>query len=250
MKDKFELKHLDILVEEDKEKQDLSILMKDILGYKNSFFGKTKWFVTNFLKIKKIVAEIEAINYEEINLNKESHIKYADSIDHISYVQMLEIQSFVNNENNLSIANHMAKVITIATYSENKISDYKAGSKSVENFNKAILKSNMFDMIGLYNFILKDLEKTSKDWQDRFFSVEVNDKDLDRAGGQDLAQFNVINTIKAICADFNCEEKEAWKKSYYLTMTNNFSKAYASFIQNNIQIQKEAEIKTKQLGQH
>lgn len=246
MRDKFKLKHLNILIEEDKAKQDLSILMIDILGYKNSFFGKTKWFFKNFIKIKQIVGDIEREDYKSIKLNKNSPIKFALSIDHISYAQMLELQSFVNNENDLLMAEHIAKIITIATYSENKEAKYESGNKSWTAYNELILNSNMFDMIGLYNFIIEDLKQTSKDWQDRFFSVEVIDKDLEKAGGQELAQFNVINTIKAICEDFNCDEKQAWEKSYYLVMTNSYSKAYASFVQQKIQVQKEAEIKLKQ----
>jgi len=248
MKDKFKLKHLDVLIEEDKSKQDLALLMREIMGYKNSFFGKTKHFVKCFVQMKKLVVDIEKIDYDSIKLNEKSHINKPVSVDHICYSAMLNLQSFSQNENDLTMASHMAKVIAIATYEENKESDYKADSNSFNAYNKAILECNMFDMVGLYNWIIKDLELTSTQWQERFHSVEITDQDLLRAGGENLKQFNVINTIKTICSDFNCEESQAWRKSYYLIQSNSYSKAYSSFVQNNIKIQKEAEMKAKRLN--
>ena len=83
MREKFKLKHLDIVLDE--ERKDIATLMVDILDYKNSIFGKAKFFVKNFLKIKTIVAELENLDFETIPLNKESHIKSADSIDDITH---------------------------------------------------------------------------------------------------------------------------------------------------------------------
>ena len=248
MIEKFKLKHLDILIEEDKTKVDLSPLMIDVLGYKNRLFGKIKWFVKNYTKVRDMVIQLQKMSHADIVVNEDSHIKKPITVDHIPYVAMLELQSFVNNGGELSMSNHMAKIISIVTYDENRFSDYKSDSKSFKDYENIILNTNLFDMIGLYNWILKDLEDTNKAWQDRFFSVEVIDKDLEKAGGADLSQFNVINTIKSICNDFNCDEKQAWLKSYYLVQTNSYSKAYASFVQDNIRISKEAEYKAKNPG--
>ena len=93
MKERFKLKHLDILL--DDSNKDMSTLMIDILGYKNSIFGKTKFFLKNFLRMKSIVAEVSAIDYENIELNENSHIKKPNTIDEISYLQMLNLKGLV-----------------------------------------------------------------------------------------------------------------------------------------------------------
>ncbi len=244
MKEKFKLKHLNVLTE-DESKQDLSILMIDILDYKNSFFGKTKWFVKNFLKIKKISKNISEIDYETITLNEKSHIIKPNSVNEISYSAMLDLQQIISNGSNLGEAEHIARVISIVTHDLNRLSKYSHGSKENKRYQEQLLETSLFDMIGLYNWILKDLKDTSLVWEKLFLSVEVVDKDLEAVGGSVLSQFNVINTIKSICLDFNVTEKEAWNSSYNLVMTNNYSKAYAGFLQDQIRIKKEAELLAK-----
>lgn len=80
-------------------------------------------------------------------------------------------------------------------------------------------------------------------------SVQVIDKDLESVGA-DMSQFNVLNTIKSNCEDFNVSEKEAWGISYNLTMTNNYSKAYTSYIQEQIRIKQEAKIEARRQKQY
>jgi hypothetical protein len=79
-------------------------------------------------------------------------------------------------------------------------------------------------------------------------SVQVIDNDLESVGG-DLSQFNVINTVKSNCEDFNVSEKEAWGLSYNLTMTNNYSKAYSNYLQEQIRIKQEAKIEARRKKQ-
>ena len=218
MKDRFKLKHLDIILDE--SNKDIATLMVDILDYKNSLFGKAKFFVKNFSKLKVITTELENMDFESIPLNKNSHIKCPNSINEISYLQMLNLKGLIENETELSMSNYMANVIAIATYSENRSSLYKPDSKSFNLYIENLMNISMIDMIGLYTHILKDIEKTTKDWNERFMSVEVIDKDLEDAGGAGLSQFNVINTIKGICQDFNIDDEMAMYKSYSLVMTN------------------------------
>jgi hypothetical protein len=239
MKEKFKLKHLDIVLAEGEK--DIATLMVDILGYKNSIFGKAKFFVKNFLKIKVITSELENIDFNSIPLNEDSHIKRPNSINEISYLQMLNLKGLTQNENNLSMSNYMAKVIAISTYSENRVSLYKPDSKSFENYVENIMNVSMFDMIALYTWILNDIKVTSKEWEERFMSVEVVDNDLEKAGGAGLSQFNVLFTIINICKDFNVNDEDAMYKSYNLVMTNSYAKAYSNFVQENMRVKKEAE---------
>ena len=247
MKEKFKLRHLDVFVTESKDR-DLSILMRDVLGYKNSFFNKWKWFIKNFNKIQSIVKEIEEINYEDIKINKESVVKVPVNIDHISYMAMLELQGALSRPNDLNLSEHIAKVISTCTYEENRLSEFSSLSKSFKNYQEFILNQPMFDMIGLFNWIKESAEKSSEEWQKRFLSVKVTDKYLDDNGGEGLNQFNVINTIKSTCRDFNVSEKEAWQISYNLIQSNSYSKAYEGWVQNNIRIAKEKEIEEQRLA--
>jgi len=248
MKEIFKLKHLDLIIEQDNSKKDFATLMREVLGYKNSVFGKAKWFVKNFLKIKGMVAKISSMDYSKMEINENSIIKKPVSVDHVTYLQMLELQSLVNSNDGESMSAYIARVIAITTYGENRTNEYKADSPSFNNHLHIVLNQPLKDMVGLYNWILKDIDKTSKDWQERFLSVEVTDNDFTRAGGDNLQQFNVLFTIKTLCKEFNVSEKEAWHISYYLAQTNSYATAYQGFIQENIRIAKEAEIKAKSLN--
>ena len=64
MIEKFKLKHFDIVSSEGEK--DFATLMVDILGYKNSTFGKAKFFVKNFLKVKNLISDIEKIDFENV----------------------------------------------------------------------------------------------------------------------------------------------------------------------------------------
>jgi hypothetical protein len=242
MRERFKLRHLNILTEEDESKRDLATLMSDILDFKNSFFGKTKWFVKNFTRIRRIVDNVNEIDYSTIVLNENSPIKKPNSVNDISYLAMLDLQRMISQDYDGDMAEYIAKIISIATHDLNRISKYSNDSLSNKRLQEVILNQSLFDMIGLYNWILKDLETSSKGWEKLFMSVEVIDKDLESVGGASLSQFNVINTIKSNCQDFNVSEKEAWDMSYNLTMTNNYSKAYVTFLQDQIRVKKESEI--------
>ena len=99
--------------------------------------------------------------------------------------------------------------------------------------------------MGLFNWITKSLEESITMWNDRFSSVALDDPDYDQAGGDRMGQFNVVNTIKGICNDFNLPFEKAWLMSYNLVQTNNYSQATASRIQDDLRIYKEAKLKAQ-----
>ena len=245
MKHKLKLKHIDVLAEVDESKRDLSSLMVDVFGYKNTFFGRKKMLFNSFFKSSDLAKEVSEIDYKDLKINKDSHIVNPQNIDSISYLAMLDLQRFCGDSDRSNLALHIANVNAIATYEQNKETKYSIASKSFERYRDSLIELNLFDMLGLYNWVIESIESSTKSWNERFLSVEVIDKDLEAVGGSALHQFNVVNTIKSICKDFNVDEKEAWYISYNLVMTNNYSKAYEGYLQDQIRIKKEAEMKAK-----
>ena len=245
MKHKLKLKHIDVLAEVDESKRDLSSLMLDVFDWKYTFFGKKKKFLDLAKKSHDLAVEVSQMDYKEIEVNENSHIVKPGNIDAISYLAMLDLIAEKSKGYEESLALHIASVNAIATYEENKVSKYSIASKSFERYRDSLLDQNMFDMIGLFNWVTESLSVSSKNWNERFMSVEVRDKYLDSVGGSALNQFNVVNTIKSICNDFNVSEKDAWYISYNLVMTNNYSKAYEGYLQDQIRIKREAEMKAK-----
>jgi hypothetical protein len=245
MKDKLKLKHIDVLAEVDESKRDLSTLMLDVFGYKNTFFGRKKRLFDSFFKSSDLAQEVSKMDYKNLKINKDSHIVNPQNIDSISYLAMLDLQRFCGDSDRGNLALHIANVNAIATYEQNKETKYSIASKSFERYRDSLIDLNLFDMLGLYNWVIESIEFSTKTWNERFLSVEVIDKDLESVGGSALHQFNVVNTIKSICKDFNVNEKEAWYISYNLVMTNNYSKAYEGYLQDQIRIKKEAEMKAK-----
>ena len=245
MKDKLRLKHVDVLAEVDDSKRDLSSLMLDVFGWKYTFFGKRKKFLDYAKKANDLVIEVSSIDYKEMKVNDNSHIVRPGNIDSIPYLTMLDLINEKSEGGKGSLALHIANVNALATYEENRISQYTSGSKSFLRYRDNLLELNLFDMVGLYNWVVESLEDSAKGWNERFLSVEVIDKDLESVGGGSLHQFNVINTIKSVCKDFNVSEKEAWYISYNLVMTNSYSKAYEGFLQDQIRKKQEAKMKAR-----
>jgi len=245
MIDKLKLKHVDVLAEVDESKRDLSSLMLDVFDWKYTFFGRKKKFLDLAKKSHDLAIEVSKVDYKEMKVNENSHILKPGNIDAISYLSMLDLLGAKSQGSKDSLALHIANVNAIATYEENKTPKYTMGSKSFERYRDSLLELNLFDMVGLFNWVIESLETSAKSWNERFMSVEVKDKNLESVGGSALHQFNVVNTIKGICKDFNIGEKDAWYISYNLVMTNNYSKAYEGYLQDQIRIKKEAEMKAK-----
>ena len=119
------------------------------------------------------------MDYKEVEVNENSHIVKPGNIDAISYLAMLDLIGEKSKGYDESLALHIASVNAIATYEENKISKYSIASKSFESYRDSLLDQNMFDMIGLFNWVTESLSVSSKNWNERFMSVEVRDKYLD-----------------------------------------------------------------------
>lgn len=241
MLDKLKLKHLEALL---KDRIDYASLMVDIYGYKNNWLGKKLMFFKLFSKTYDLIEKVKEINPKNIKLDPVScKIKYPENIDTITFAAMMEIHALMDSETDRDIGDLMAEQIALACYSENNEGKFDRDTIAFQNFKRLIEDSPAISMIGLYNHIYKQIVDSSLMWEERFLSVEVEDKDYENAGGHRMKQFNVLSTIKDICADFNVNYDEAWQVSYALTQTNSYAKATYSHIQKRMADIKEERMK-------
>ena len=235
------LKHLDLMAAADPNYKEI---MTEIVGYKNNWFSRKWKFVSQFKVAFLLTQEMRDIDPAKLEWQEETcPIKKPANVDFITFQAMMELQTLfgagATEENMLQV---ITDSIAIVCYSENHEGDYKSDGDEFQNFKKEILNHSFKEMFGLYNWIVKDTERSVEDWNSRFFSVEVQDQDYHQAGGDRMGQFNVINTVKSICEDFNLPFDEAWQMSYNLVQTNSYAKATANHIQDNMRKLKEAKM--------
>lgn len=240
MIEQVKFKHLVSIVE---EKPDTASIMVDVFGYKNNWIGKKLFFKRKFTESHNLIKELEQMDPTKIGLQVGCKIKKPNNIDSISFRAMMEIQALLSKQSKQSPIELITELVCIACYSENNNGPYDSNTSRYKLFRKRILQSPMLDILGLYNWIDTALEQSRLTWEERFFSVEVEDKDYEQAGGQRMSQFNVITTISNLCNDFNCTYDEAWQMPYALTQTNSYAKATAAHIQDNMRQIKEEKMK-------
>ena len=240
MLEKFKLKHLDLISEEN---IDYAKFMIALFGYKNSRWNKVKAFVSCYRKTYDLIEKIKQIDPKKVGLNKDCPIKFYENIDSISFSAMMQVQMLSNNSEDKKIGELISELIAVTCYERNHNKDFDIESLSFKHFQNRILESPAFDMIGLYNHLDKQLKDSANMWERLFFEVEVIDQDYMEAGGSALDKFNVINTIKMICNDFNLTYKEAWQMPYGVTQTNSLAKATSTFVQEKMSKIKERKMR-------
>lgn len=240
----IKLKHLDLVSQQDPQ---YKRIMKEELGYTNNWWSRKLNFIKKFKAAYLLVNEIRQIDPRELSWTEDCPIDKPQNIDFITFQAFMEIQALLNGAADAKdITDLIAQTITIACFSANHPElDYDSECEEFKKFKKQILNYKYVDMFGLYNWIVKSLTQSAEDWNQRFFSVEVKDIDYELAGGNRMAQFNVIQTIKTICADFNLPFKEAWQLSYNLVQTNSYASATQGHIQDQMRILKEGKMNAK-----
>lgn len=219
-------------------------IMQDVFGYKNNWLNKRLFFKKTLKKSFDYMSEIRNIDPKNIKLNVDCKIICPKSTDYISFRAMMELKALLNGKEDKHIADLMAHTIAIVCYQEHtKAKKYDSNSKSFSDFKEDLYLEPALDMIGLYNHIMNQIDESTKSWNRRFGSVEVEDKDYELANRGRLGQFNVINTIKQICSDFNITYDEAWQMSYNLVQTNSYAKATANHVEDQMRQLKENRMK-------
>lgn len=240
----FKLKHLELV---QNDRVNYVGLLSDVMGYEDSWINRNFFLIKNIRRMSKTVHAIQQMNPKNLTIDNDCNIKYG-AIDNIPFIARLELASYIEGTREENIINIASTIIAITTYSENINKDFDIESESFIRFKNRIDNTSAIQMIGLFNTIIKDFDESNKNWDNLFRSVEVIDEDYDMAGGSRMNQFNVVNTIKATCQDFNVSYKEAWQVSYILVQSNGYSKATSAYIQD--QMTKIKERKFKQQRKH
>lgn len=231
------------------EKVDVEVIMREVLGYNNYFLGRRFVFKNISKKAIKLISEARQIDPTKCKVNNYCEINCPKSIDSIPYMAMLELRNAfaINTKNNLSEV--IALIVAIVCYKNNyKELDYNSNSASFIDFKNKVINSNVWDMLGIYNWAVNAEKESSKTWAERFASVHVEDEDFEKVGSKSLAQFNVIKTIKTLCKDFNVNEKGAWQIPYALVQTNNYEIATSNYVKAELTKLKEIRLKEKRNG--
>lgn len=231
------------------ETPDVKGIMTDVVGHRKYWFLNKFIFGIALRKAMTLIKLGRDIDISKLDISKDCKILVPSNIDNITFRAMIELQSVIGNSNEDSDpVEIMSSVIAITCYSENVNKYYDSECEEFKLFKKRILNEPMEHMVGLYNFIHKIARSSQLEWKKRFMSVEVKNEDSKKAGIDRMQQFNIIITIKTLCADFNCNYDEAWQTSYALSQTNSYAKATYDHIHENLRILKEHKMKAERLS--
>lgn len=219
-------------------------IMENVFKYKNNWLSKKLFFKRKFRKAYIYMDEIRNVDPGKVEWTESCSINKPAFTDYISFRAMMELHALINGKSNDHIADLMASVISIICYQEHtKAEKYVSSSDEFKEFKEFIYEQPAIEMMGLYNLLMKQMDESAKMWNQRFMSVEIKDEDYDLANRGRLAQFNIVNTLKQICNDFNLTYDEAWQMSYNLVQTNSYSKATSGHVEDQMRQIKESRMK-------
>ena len=237
----FKLKHIEAV---QSEQIDYVRLLVEVMGYKNTWFNRHFGINREIKKVALIVREVQNMKPEELVYDTTCKIRY-EGVDDIPFIARIELDNLQQKKESENILSLMSNIISIVTYSLNVGRDFDIDSDSFKTYRAKIENTSAIQMIGLYNTIIIDQESSNKLWDERFRAVEVTDEDYDMAGGRRMNQFNIINTVKSICNDFNITYEEAWQMPYVVVQSNGYAKATYAHIEYTMTQLKEQKMKTK-----
>ncbi len=243
MKYKLRLKDLNNI---SSESVDATVFFKEIFGFQKTWFFTKRRFNKLAPKVFDLMTHYRNMDISKLSYNENCNIERPQQIDFITFRAMMELISLLSqNEQDMDAQQKIAIAIATVGFSQRFSIDYNSQCEQYDTFIETILNEPLEDMVGYYNWIVKSVEESQKEWQKRFLSVKVDNPTYDKAEKGRMSQFNIINTIKTICADFNCSYEEAWQVSYNLTQTNSYCEATRSRIQSEETKLREIEFQQK-----
>ena len=242
---KLKLKHLDLFLTEEPSYKDILIKV---------FQYKTKGFLRAFRLRGYVKEALELINTVSsvvpTELEVPDNLAYKlPRIDDLSTKARLGLEIMIESaQETMEFIDWVVDVVSITLFTANKNQPYDDKSPLLLDFKKEILNQPYDHIIGVVNWIKSEMIKSNTRWNDLFKEVSKPDPDYFLAGGHLLDRFNVINSIKKICKDFNLSYHEAWDIPYSVMQTNNLEGSTSAMVQERMAELKEARFKASQGG--
>ncbi len=240
---KVRLRHWDLLMAKE---LDMKLLMEELDGFAVPRFGKGKAFVSSYARVSNLVESLSTVDVGKLGRSDSCELEPPEHIDGISFMAMMELQSLIGDSSSFSFSEYVANYISICcfgkVYSKKK---FNRDGKRFKRLVKRVLDMDGFEMVGLYNELSEKVLERSNYWDKAFFQVSHSDGDYIAAGGDRMKAFNVIETLKSLCADFNVSIEEAWQLPYSLSQVNSLSSATKADIERNLSEIKERKFRAQ-----
>lgn len=227
------------------EKIDYTTILREYFGVKNLRWYQTLNFIKVFNKLKAEVEQLRKLDPKTVEENPDCRIKRPESLEIIAFGSMVELQMLFSSPGERSIEELISQMIALTCYEAHTKNKFDSDVSEFHKFRKLVLDSDLTDMLGLYGWIDNQLNLTVKKWNDLFESVKVSDKHWDSAGGSMMSKFDVLNTIRRTCSDFNVNYYEALQMPYGILQASSLSDATKSFIQDNMRSALQTEMENK-----
>jgi hypothetical protein len=238
----MELKYLTLL---SKETVDYSVLLKERLGLTKVRWYHTMYFIRSFKKLAGEVDELRNLDPKTVGESEVCSIKRPPNVDSIAYGAMVELQVLFQNPGEKEIGELITEAIQIACYESHTKKPYDSDTNHFKQFKNTVSEQDLVQMLGLYNWIDKEISASVAKWNKLFSNVKVEDQDWDNAGGAMLSKFDIVNTIRKICTSFNLDYHRALQLPYGLTQASSLSDATRFFIQDRMRVAIESRMKSK-----
>lgn len=236
----MKLKFLTLLSE---EKVDYKTLLSERLGLKKVRFYHTLYFINQYNKLAKEVEELRNLDPKKVEESEDCKIKRPTSIENISYGAMVELQTLFKNSEDKDIGELIIESISLSCFESHTKIPFDSDSKEFSKFKEHISNQDLVHMLGLFNWIDKQITASAEKWNKLFRDVMVFDPDWDNSGGAMMDKFSVLNTIKKTCSSFNLDYYKALQVPYGLVQANCLSDATKYFIQDRMRILIESRMK-------
>lgn len=238
----MELRFLTLLSQ---EKVDYQVLLQERLGFTKARWYHTFYFIRSFKKLAKEVEVLRNFDPKKAEESKDCRVQRPESIETISYGAMVELQILFQNPGEKEIGELITDSIAISCFEFHTKKEFDSDSEAYKQFREYVEKSDLVHMLGLYNWIDKQITASSEKWDRLFKNVQVFDEDWDNAGGSSMEKFNVLNTIKKTCSAFNLDYFRVLQLPYGLVQANSLSDATRYFIQDKMKTAIETRMKSK-----
>ena len=242
----MKLKFLTLL---SKENVDYKVILQERLGFTKARWYHTLYFISSFKKLSKEVEVLRNLDPKKVEESEDCRIKRPDSIETISYCAMVELQILFQNPGNKEIGELITESISICCFECHTKKNFDSDSEDYKAFRKLIEEEDLVHMLGLYNWIDKQITASTEKWNKLFQNVRVYDQDWDNAGGSMMDKFSVLTTVKKTCEAFNVDYYSALKLPFGLVQANSLSDATRYFIQDRMRVAIESRMKAKRDSQ-